>query len=93
MRDLLKVPEGKRVSELERLRTPPMRVSGTALERAREVQGLGAHLVPTSAVPAAGLSGLARYGMGSKAPTLRDPEEPRKTATLPATAPGDGDGR
>ncbi|MCY1649307.1 hypothetical protein AB0D68_25435 [Streptomyces sp. NPDC048212] len=89
MRDLLKVPDGKRVSELERLRTPPMRVSGAAmtaaLERAKEVQGLGAHLVPTSLVPAARLSGLARYGMGSKAPTLRDLEETRKTATLPAT--------
>ncbi|MCX5141873.1 Tn3 family transposase [Streptomyces sp. NBC_00338] len=89
MRDLLKVPDGKRVSELERLRTPPMRVSGTAmtaaLERAKEVQGLGAHLVPTSVVPAARMSGLARYGMGSKAPTLRDLEESRKTATLLAT--------
>ncbi|MFF8958679.1 Tn3 family transposase [Streptomyces sp. NPDC014894] len=89
MRDLLKVPDGKRVSELERLRTPPMRVSGTAmtaaLERAKEVQGLGAHLVPTSVVPAARMSGLARYGMGSKAPTLRDLEETRKTATLLAT--------
>lgn len=43
MRDLLKVPEGKWVSELERLRTPPMRVSGTAmtaaLERAKDVRG------------------------------------------------------
>ncbi|MGW1412194.1 DUF4158 domain-containing protein [Streptomyces sp. NPDC002403] len=89
MRDLLKVPEGKRVSELERLRTGPLRVSGTAmaaaLERAKEVRGLGAHLVPTSVVPAARMAGLARYGMGSKAPTLRDLEETRKTATLLAT--------
>nr|WP_234350334.1 hypothetical protein [Streptomyces sp. WM4235] len=57
MRDLLKVPEAKRVSELERLRTPPMRVSGSAmtagLERAKDVRGLGAHLVATSVVPAA----------------------------------------
>ncbi|MEU3991737.1 Tn3 family transposase [Streptomyces platensis] len=89
MCDLLKVPDGRRVSELERLRTPPMRVSGTAmtaaLQRAKEVQGLGAHLVATSVVPAARMSGLARYGMGSKAPTLRDLEETRKTATLLAT--------
>ncbi|WP_331762391.1 DUF4158 domain-containing protein [Streptomyces sp. NBC_01508] len=89
LRDLLKVPEGKRVSELERLRTPPTRVSGTAmtaaLQRAKEIQGLGAHLVATSVVPAARMSGLARYGMGSKAPTLRDLEESRKTATLLAT--------
>lgn len=89
MRDLLKVSEGKRVSELERLRTPPMRVSGSAmtaaLERARDVRGLGAHLVGTSVVAAARMAGLVRYGMGSKAPTLRDLEESRKTATLLAT--------
>ncbi|WP_281204126.1 hypothetical protein [Streptomyces sp. Isolate_45] len=91
MRDLLKVPDGKRISGLERLRTPPMRVSGSAmtaaLERAGEVQGLGARLVPTAVLPAVRLSGLARYGMGSKTPTLRELEESesRKTATLLAT--------
>ncbi|MFE7573379.1 DUF4158 domain-containing protein [Streptomyces sp. NPDC057521] len=42
---LLEVPEKKRVSELERLRLGPMRVSGKAMElaldRAREVRGPG----------------------------------------------------
>ncbi|NDK24104.1 hypothetical protein FSY75_06380 [Streptomyces sp. TR1341] len=42
---LLEVPEKKRVSELERLRLGPVRVSGKAMElaldRAREVRGLG----------------------------------------------------
>ncbi|MFI6060371.1 hypothetical protein [Streptomyces sp. NPDC051286] len=34
MRELLKVPPGRRVPELERLRTAPMRVSGTAMRKA-----------------------------------------------------------
>ena len=38
-----------------------------------------------SAVPAARLAGLARYGMTSKAPTLRELETTRQTATLLAT--------
>jgi hypothetical protein len=33
---LLVVPEGKRVSELERLRTPPTKSTGTAMLRALE---------------------------------------------------------
>lgn len=89
MRELLKVPEGRRVSELERLRTPPVKVSGTAmaaaLERAKEIRGLGAHAVDTGGVPAVRMAGLARYGMGSKAPTLRDLEDSCKSATLLAT--------
>ncbi|ASQ97853.1 hypothetical protein [Streptomyces sp. 11-1-2] len=46
---LLEVPEKKRVSEPERLRLGPMGVSGRAMElaldRAREVRGLGAGAV------------------------------------------------
>ncbi|MFD9514877.1 Tn3 family transposase [Streptomyces mirabilis] len=89
MRELLKVPPGKRVSELERLRTGPVRVSGTAmreaLDRAREVRALGSGRVETGGVPSARMAALARYGLGSKAPTLRDLEETRKTATMLAT--------
>ncbi|GAA4621992.1 Tn3-like element Tn3 family transposase [Actinoallomurus vinaceus] len=89
MRELLKVPPGKRVSELERLRTGPVRVSGTAmreaLDRAREVRALGAGRVEMGGVPSARMAALARYGLGSKAPTLRDLEETRKTATMLAT--------
>lgn len=89
MRELLKVSQGKRVSELERLRTGPVRVSGSAmhgaLDRAREVRELGAGLVDTGGVPPVRMAALARYGLGSKASTLRDPEETRKTATMLAT--------
>ncbi|MFJ4554255.1 DUF4158 domain-containing protein [Streptomyces sp. NPDC088817] len=86
---LLEVPEKKRVSELERLRLGSMRVSGKAMElaldRAREVRGLGAGAVDVGRVPAARMSGLARYGLTSKAPTLKRLEVTRQTATLLAT--------
>ena len=89
MARLLEVPEKKRVSELERLRLGPMRVSGKAmqlaLDRAREVRGLGAGAVDAGRVPAARMTGLARYGLTSKAPTLKRLEVTRQTATLLAT--------
>lgn len=89
MLGLLEVPEKARVSELDRLRTPPVRVSGkameAALERARQVRGLGAGAVDASRVPAARMTGLARYGLSSKAPTLKRLEVTRQTATLLAT--------
>ncbi|RPK93033.1 hypothetical protein EES46_06985 [Streptomyces sp. ADI98-10] len=92
MRELLKVPHGKRVSELERLRSGPVRMSGAAmreaLDRAREVRALGAGLVDTGGVPASRMAALARYGLGSKAPALRDLEETRKiTGPRPGRAP------
>ncbi|MEE1768344.1 DUF4158 domain-containing protein [Streptomyces sp. JV185] len=59
---LLEVPERKRVSELERLRAPPIRVSGRtmeyALERSRRVQALGAGRVDVAQVPAGHLAEL-----------------------------------
>ena len=85
---LLEVPGNHRVSELERLRTPPRRISKAmqhALERAREVRALGAGAVDAAHVPAARMTGLARYGLTSKAPTLRRLEITRQTATLLAT--------
>ncbi|MFB7557973.1 DUF4158 domain-containing protein [Streptomyces brevispora] len=86
---LLEVPEKKRVSELERLRLGPMRVSGRAMElaldRAREVRGPGAGAVDAGRVTAARMTGLARYGLTSKAPTLKRLEVTRQTATLLAT--------
>ncbi|WP_330259935.1 hypothetical protein OG586_29000 [Streptomyces murinus] len=86
---LLEVPEKKRVSELERLRLGPMRVSGKAMElaldRAREARGLGTGAVDAGRVPAARMTSLARYGLTSKAPTPKRLEVTRQTATLLAT--------
>ncbi|MGI5158009.1 hypothetical protein [Microbispora sp. CA-102843] len=46
LRGLLQVPDGKRASELERLRTPPVRASGKVLayqlDRVAEIGNLGA---------------------------------------------------
>lgn len=90
LRDLLQVPEGRRHSELERLRKGPRRDSGPAmtqaLGRVEEVLGIGAGATQVQAVPANRIAALARYGMAGKAPLLKGLAEPRKTATLLATA-------
>jgi hypothetical protein len=86
---LLQVPQDARVSELERLRRGPTRVSGrelvAALDRVTELAGLGAGAVDLSAVPANRLEALARDGLTAKAPVLRRRVDPRRTATLVAT--------
>jgi Domain of unknown function (DUF4158) len=90
LRGLLVVPDGQRASELERLRAAPRRTSGKAmtmaLDRVSEVLALGARSAGVEAVPANRLAALARYGLAAKAPALRDLAEPRRTATLLATA-------
>lgn len=63
---LLGVPEGRRVSELERLRVAPMRVSGRAmaeaLDRVAEVAGLGVDGVDVSACRRLGWPGWPGTG-------------------------------
>ncbi|MFE2037726.1 DUF4158 domain-containing protein [Streptomyces scopuliridis] len=86
---LLVVLEGDSVSVLERWRTPPREVNGRgrkgALERARDVRGLGAGEVDLWRVPPVKLAELARYGSSTHAPRLRKLVEPRRTATVQAT--------
>lgn len=86
--ELLVVPEGKRVSELERLRTPPTKSTGTAmvraLERVEEISAFALGRVNPSRVPVNRLSTLARYGQLSKAQTIERAPEPRRTALLTA---------
>jgi len=90
LRALLRVPEGSRFSELERLRRAPRRSSGPemvrAWDRVSEAAGLGAGAVDVSGVPANRVAALARHGLGSKAPALAQLGEPRRTATLLAVA-------
>ena len=87
---LLVVSEGTRVSELERLRRAPARASAPqmvrSLDRASEVLAIGAGRADLAGVPANRVEVLARYGLGTKAPTLRGLTGPRRTATLLATA-------
>ena len=85
----LVVPEGKRVSTLEWMRTPVVKLSGTgmaeALDRASYVLGLGTGAVDLSGVAPVKLAELASYGMHGKAPEIGDLKGPRRVATLVAT--------
>lgn len=87
--DLLEVPEGHRTSRLDRLRRPPVRVSGPAmvdaLHRAAEILGLGFAEVDTEVVPPRRLAELSRYGVQGKASLLRRHGDSRRLATLLAT--------
>ena len=88
---LLEVPPGSRVSDLERWRKgPPPRGSGPAIIKALdqvaeitalELAGLGAE----SLVPPRRLGELARYGMSADASQVRRHGDQRRSATLLAT--------
>ncbi|GGV86285.1 transposase [Streptomyces gelaticus] len=84
----LKTPEGARFSELERLRRPPTRTTGTAFARALErVDEIGAYRLGRlrlSQIPPNRMAALARYALGSKAPLLERATEPKRTAMLTA---------
>lgn len=88
LKTLLVVPDGRRVSELERLRTPPVKSTGTAMvramERVEEISAFGLGRVNLSSVPVNRLNTLARYGQLSKAQTIERAPEPRQTALLTA---------
>nr|WSU78229.1 hypothetical protein OG499_37125 [Streptomyces anulatus] len=85
---LLEVPDGARVSELERLRRPPTRTTGTAmaraLDRVNEISAFQLGRVNLARVPVNRLTTLARYGLASKAQTLERSAEPRRTTLLTA---------
>lgn len=84
----LKTPEGKRHSELERMRRPPTRTTGTAmkgaLQRVEDTAGFQLGRVKLDKVPPNRLSALARYGLDTKAPKLERTSEPKRTAMLAA---------
>jgi len=86
---LLVVPEGARVSELERLRVGPTKLSAAemtrSLARLAAVQDLGVGGLDLTVVPAGRLAALARYGMAAPAGALRQMTVTRRTATLLAT--------
>jgi hypothetical protein len=86
--DLLDVPEGRRFSELERLRRRPTRTTGIgmakALERVEEISAFGLRRVRLDRVPPNRLAVLARQGLGAKAPNLARTKEPKRTALVAA---------
>ncbi|MFD3549730.1 Tn3 family transposase [Streptomyces sp. NPDC058655] len=87
---LLTVPAGARVSELDRLRRGPVRVSGPqmkwSLARAEEIAGLGMGELDVSGIPPRRLAELSRYGVDGKATLLKRHNDARRLATLLATA-------
>jgi hypothetical protein len=89
---LLEVPAGARISELERLRRPPTRSTGTAmaraLERVEEISAFGLGRVDLSRVPVSRLATLGRYGLISKAQAIERTPEPKRTALVTAVVRG-----
>jgi TnpA family transposase len=86
---LLVVAEDARRSRLDQLRAAGVNLSGGgfqgALERAAEIKDLGAGALVLPDVPPAKVAALARYGLGAKAPALRELSATRRAATLLAT--------
>ncbi len=86
---LLTVPDGKRVSPLEEMRTTVTAVSGrgmtAALDRVSSIWAVGTGGVDVAAVPPVKLGELSRYGMVTKATTIRELKDDRKVATVLAT--------
>ncbi|MEV8181407.1 DUF4158 domain-containing protein [Specibacter sp. NPDC078692] len=84
----LKTPEDTRYSELERMRRPPTRTTGTAmkgaLQRVEDIAAFGLRRLKLKQIPPNRLSVLARYGLGTKAPKLERTAEPKRTAILTA---------
>jgi hypothetical protein len=84
----LKTPEGRRYSELERMRRPPTRTTGTAmkgaLQRVEDIAAFQVGRVKLDKIPPNRLSAPARYGLGTKAAKLERAPEPKRTAMLTA---------
>lgn len=87
---LLSVPEGARVSPLDRLRRAPTRMSGPALvgalERLEEIRAIGVSELPLHRVPPNRLHALARYGAAARAQAIARMTAERRLATLLAFA-------
>lgn len=86
----LEIPQGARVSDLERWRKGPADRSGRslqlALQRVAEIHAVGVDAAAVRAlVPARRLVDLARYGLAAKAPRLARHPPARRLATLLAT--------
>ena len=87
---LLVVAPGERVTGLERLRTGPAHISGSALlqalSRLEQIRALGVGWIPLAGIPAGRLKALARQAASSWAGNLARMAEPQRIARLLAFA-------
>ena len=87
---LLVIPDGDRLTPLERLRTPPTRTTSTglmaALERIEAVRAIGVSGVALSDIPAVRLTALSRHALIAWSQHLAKLSAPRRSATLLAFA-------
>ena len=87
---LVVVPEGDRVSPLERLRRAPTRISSPALvgalERLQEIRSLGINQLDMSRLPLGKVHALARYAVSLWAANIARMPAERRIATLLAFA-------
>ena len=87
---LLVVPEGERISPLDRLRRAPTRVSAPAmvgaLERLTEIRSLGIGSLKMAHLPIGRVKALARYAAASWAANIARMPQERRLATLVAFA-------
>lgn len=83
---LLRVEDGSRLTEWERLRTGPSRVSVPELlrqlDRLARLRTLGAGTIDVETVPTGRMNALARYGLAGKASALQGLSGQRRGATL-----------
>jgi len=88
LEELLKVPEGSRGSELDRLRTGPTRVSGPALRdainRLDAIRKLGITLPMVTRIPPGRIAALAQFANRAKVSLITRMPSARKFATLVA---------
>jgi hypothetical protein len=85
---LLRVPDGERMTTLERLRRAPTRQSGnglrTALQRLTDIRTLEVGPIPESRVPHHRLLTLYRFASTARAQTIARLADDRRIATLRA---------
>jgi len=88
LESLLAAPLGSRSSQLDRLRTGPVTVSGPslvqALLRLHSVRELGIKLPAAARIPATRVAALARFAGAAKASAVLRLPNPRRLATLVA---------
>ncbi|CAE6812098.1 Tn3 family transposase ISXc4 [Paraburkholderia aspalathi] len=88
LESLLAIPLGSRSSQLDRLRTGPVTVSGPslvqALLRLHSVRELGIKLPAAARIPATRVAALARFAGAAKASAVLRLPNPRRLATLVA---------